>query len=163
MMGEDPVIVSRQRDGGIRAVLNVCRHRGMRVCRQDSGNTKRFTCAFHGWSYDTSGTLVQVPREDEGYHGPLEKEGWSLIPITRDAVCVEAMAGIPQAAGKVFQYASAAGHGGAMVDLSEDGERDDRGFLSQGERGKPTVAHATVFPNFSVLGFAGPIRLWQPR
>ena len=37
-MGEDPVIVARGRDGVIRAMLNSCRHRGMRVCRADEGN-----------------------------------------------------------------------------------------------------------------------------
>src|SRR5208337_1553182 len=32
-MAEDPVLVVRQKDGWIRAFLNQCRHRGMRICR----------------------------------------------------------------------------------------------------------------------------------
>lgn len=83
LMGEDPVIVSRQRDGGIRALLNVCRHRGMRVCRQDLGNSNRFTCSYHGWSYDGSGALVDVPRESWAYHDRLDKDGWSLVRVPR--------------------------------------------------------------------------------
>ena len=37
-MGEDPVLVTRDQAGQVRAFLNVCRHRGNRVCRADSGN-----------------------------------------------------------------------------------------------------------------------------
>jgi len=83
LMGEDPVIVTRQRDGGLKAMLNVCRHRGMRVCRQDLGNTQRFTCSYHGWSYNGAGSLVDVPMEDHAYHDRLDKPGWSLIQVPR--------------------------------------------------------------------------------
>ncbi|MDT7644107.1 MAG: dibenzofuran dioxygenase subunit alpha, partial [Pseudonocardiales bacterium] len=46
-MGEDPVIVARGKDGQVRAMLNSCRHRGMRVCRSDEGNTSFFRCPYH--------------------------------------------------------------------------------------------------------------------
>src|ERR1700745_843841 len=39
-MAEDPVLVVRQKDGSIRAFLNQCRHRGMRICRADCGNAR---------------------------------------------------------------------------------------------------------------------------
>ncbi|NCA13269.1 MAG: aromatic ring-hydroxylating dioxygenase subunit alpha, partial [Proteobacteria bacterium] len=42
-MGEDRVIVSRGRDGVVRAFLNSCNHRGNIVCRADSGNARSFT------------------------------------------------------------------------------------------------------------------------
>ena len=63
-MGEDPVIVSKHRDGSIRAFLNSCRHRGARVCRADFGNTRNFTCTYHGWSFATDGSLANVPNRD---------------------------------------------------------------------------------------------------
>src|SRR5688572_30308403 len=47
-MGEDPVIVCRGRDGKVRVFLNVCRHRGRRVCNQDVGTTPKFICGYHG-------------------------------------------------------------------------------------------------------------------
>src|SRR5437763_1753370 len=47
-MGADPVIVVRQKDGSVKAFLNACRHRGMKVCRADQGTTKAFTCTYHG-------------------------------------------------------------------------------------------------------------------
>ena len=58
-IGEDPVVVSRQKDGSIRVFLNQCRHRGMRICRADSGNAKAFTCTYHGWAYNQGGDLVE--------------------------------------------------------------------------------------------------------
>src|SRR3954470_2375304 len=50
-MGADPILVVRQPDGSVRALLNACRHRGMPVCRADAGNARMFTCPFHGWTY----------------------------------------------------------------------------------------------------------------
>ncbi|MGU0043610.1 Rieske 2Fe-2S domain-containing protein [Escherichia coli] len=43
-MGEDAVVVVRQKDGSIKAFLNQCRHRAMRVSYADCGNTRAFTC-----------------------------------------------------------------------------------------------------------------------
>jgi phenylpropionate dioxygenase-like ring-hydroxylating dioxygenase large terminal subunit len=51
-MGEEPVIVCRDADGRVRVFLNSCRHRGMRVCRMDAGNTRMFHCPYHGWTYN---------------------------------------------------------------------------------------------------------------
>jgi phenylpropionate dioxygenase-like ring-hydroxylating dioxygenase large terminal subunit len=59
-----PIIVARATDGGIHAFLNVCRHRGGRVVSEESGKRKRFTCRYHGWTYDNSGALVGVPSEE---------------------------------------------------------------------------------------------------
>ena len=63
-MGEDPVILARDLNGQLRAHLNMCRHRGNRVCRADRGNTKLFQCSYHGWSYTTDGKLALVPMVD---------------------------------------------------------------------------------------------------
>ena len=60
-MGEDPVLVVRDSDGQVGAFLNVCRHRGNRLCRADAGNAATFTCAYHGWTYRNDGRLVGVP------------------------------------------------------------------------------------------------------
>ena len=58
-----PIVVSRGSDGQVRASLNVCRHRGGRVVSEESGRARRFTCRYHGWTYDTSGSVVGVPSE----------------------------------------------------------------------------------------------------
>lgn len=77
-MGEDPVLVVRQKDGGIKVFLNQCRHRGMRICRADAGNAKAFTCTYHGWAYDTGGNLVSVPFEKEAFPC-LNKAEWGPL------------------------------------------------------------------------------------
>jgi PAH dioxygenase large subunit len=71
-MGEDPVIVSRGRDGNTRVFLNVCRHRGRKICSEDLGNTSKFICGYHGWTYNESGELTGVPFFD-AYQGRLDK------------------------------------------------------------------------------------------
>ncbi len=82
-MGEDPVLVVRDSDGRVRAFLNVCRHRGNRLCRADSGNAASFTCAYHGWTYRNDGRLTGVPYLKEAYHGELERERWGLMPVAQ--------------------------------------------------------------------------------
>jgi phenylpropionate dioxygenase-like ring-hydroxylating dioxygenase large terminal subunit len=63
-MGEDPVIVCRDKNGGIAVLLNRCRHRGNKVCLFDRGNAKSFRCSYHGWTYATNGDLSAVPALD---------------------------------------------------------------------------------------------------
>ncbi|MEZ5407747.1 MAG: SRPBCC family protein [Acidimicrobiales bacterium] len=82
-IGADPVLVARQRDGSIAAMLNSCRHRGMAVCRADAGHTRAFTCPFHGWTYDEAGRLINVPNLENGYRGQLDTSAWGLTPVPR--------------------------------------------------------------------------------
>jgi ethylbenzene dioxygenase alpha subunit len=62
-VGEDAVIVARARDGQVHAFINSCSHRGNRVCFAETGNARRFTCNFHGWSYGLDGALAGVTAE----------------------------------------------------------------------------------------------------
>jgi phenylpropionate dioxygenase-like ring-hydroxylating dioxygenase large terminal subunit len=82
-MGEDPVLVVRDSAGQVHAFLNVCRHRGNRLCRADAGNAASFTCAYHGWTYRNDGRLTGVPYLKEAYHGELDRERWGLTPVAQ--------------------------------------------------------------------------------
>jgi phenylpropionate dioxygenase-like ring-hydroxylating dioxygenase large terminal subunit len=82
-MGEDPVLVVRDSHGKINAFLNVCRHRGNRLCRADEGNAASFTCAYHGWTYANDGRLTGVPQLKEAYHDALPREDWGLVPVAQ--------------------------------------------------------------------------------
>ena len=82
-MGEESVILCRDRAGTVHVFLNSCRHRGMKVCRYDDGNTTVFTCPYHGWSYGTDGTLVGVPYFREAYHSELDKAKWGLVEVAQ--------------------------------------------------------------------------------
>jgi phenylpropionate dioxygenase-like ring-hydroxylating dioxygenase large terminal subunit len=82
-MGEDPVLVVRDSAGAVGAFLNVCRHRGNRLCRADDGNAASFICAYHGWTFANDGRLTGVPNMREAYHGELDRERLGLIPIAQ--------------------------------------------------------------------------------
>jgi phenylpropionate dioxygenase-like ring-hydroxylating dioxygenase large terminal subunit len=82
-MGEESVILCRDRRGEIHVFLNSCRHRGMKVCRYDEGNTTVFTCPYHGWSYGTDGKLAGVPFFREAYHSDLDRSQWGLVEVAQ--------------------------------------------------------------------------------
>lgn len=78
-VGRRPVIVSRDRRGGINVLLNRCRHRGASVCDVPKGNGNGFTCPYHAWSYALDGTLRGIPYP-EGYEDVTEKKD---LPLQR--------------------------------------------------------------------------------
>src|SRR5947207_648774 len=82
-MGEESVILCRDRTGRIHVFLNSCRHRGMKVCRYDEGNTLELMCPYHGWTYATDGALVGVPFGKDAYGEQLDKSKWGLIEVAR--------------------------------------------------------------------------------
>ena len=82
-MGEESVILCRDRQDKIHVLLNSCRHRGMKVCRYDEGNTPVFTCPYHGWSYAPDGKLVGVPYFREAYQEKLDKSQWGLVEVAQ--------------------------------------------------------------------------------
>lgn len=82
-MGRDNVLVVRQRDGGIKGLVNTCSHRGNAVCRAEEGNVKNFSCTYHGWTFDLAGELVGVPGLREFYNDELDK---SKHPLRRARV-----------------------------------------------------------------------------
>jgi phenylpropionate dioxygenase-like ring-hydroxylating dioxygenase large terminal subunit len=84
-MGEVPVIVVRDMQGKVRVLVNRCAHRGVEVCLFDRGNTRGFTCPYHGWSYDLTGRLTGVPMDRQVYHGELNKDAWGLEEVPRMA------------------------------------------------------------------------------
>lgn len=82
-MGEESVILTRDNQQQIHVFLNTCRHRGMKVCRYDEGNTTVFTCPYHGWSYATDGRLVGVPAYKEAYQEQLDRSQWGLVEVAQ--------------------------------------------------------------------------------
>ncbi len=82
-MGADRILVVRQSDGSIKALLNACRHRGLSVCQADFGNAKAFVCPFHGWTYDSAGELKSGPNLESCYQGKLDKAQWGLVAVPR--------------------------------------------------------------------------------
>ncbi len=82
-IGEDEVIVVRDRRGDINVLLNTCSHRGNTVCRAELGNTKSFFCSYHGWNFDLDGSLIGMPGEDAFYRDNIDKQNWGLTPAAK--------------------------------------------------------------------------------
>lgn len=81
-VGGRPLLFCRDETSAVRAFLNVCPHRGARVCRRSSGSAKRFTCFYHGWTFANSGALVALPDEDSYTQG-FERDGMGLVEVPR--------------------------------------------------------------------------------
>ncbi|MFE9396905.1 aromatic ring-hydroxylating dioxygenase subunit alpha [Streptomyces flavidovirens] len=61
-VGRESILVTRSRDHSVRAFFNVCRHRGAKLCTEESGEVKRaFQCPYHAWTYDLQGKLIAAP------------------------------------------------------------------------------------------------------
>jgi Rieske 2Fe-2S family protein len=72
-IGEYPVVVLRDRDGGLRAYHNTCRHRGSRICSAEHGTSPRLVCPYHQWTYALDGRLIAArdmgDEFDKSQHG----------------------------------------------------------------------------------------------
>ena len=75
---DEPIVVTRGKDGQLHAFSNVCRHRGAKVV-EGRGSTRAFSCPYHGWTYDIAGKLIQTTFTDdvEGF----DFENCRLAPI----------------------------------------------------------------------------------
>ena len=82
------VIVTRDRDGEVRAFHNVCRHRGNRLLWEGTphgescGQARQLVYKYHGWRYDLEGELTFVQQEDEFFD--LDKADYPLVPVHVD-------------------------------------------------------------------------------
>lgn len=81
-LADNSIVVVRGEDGTVRAMANSCRHRGMQLCRTESGNSSHFRCPYHGWTYKNTGALAGVPGRTFYAHD-LDKEQWGLTPVPR--------------------------------------------------------------------------------
>lgn len=76
-VGTQPVIMVRGKDRGVSVLLNRCSHRGTAVCSQARGNTRAFSCPYHGWTYDLGGELLGVSYPG-GYDGSFDRSAHGL-------------------------------------------------------------------------------------
>ena len=78
-MGREPVVVVKESKDSIKVLVNRCAHRGSMVCAEGRGNTERFVCPYHGWSYDRAGVLQAVPFAS-GYEKGKLPAGLKAVP-----------------------------------------------------------------------------------
>jgi len=74
-----PVFVIRTREGGLRAFLNICRHRAARLVPEGAGHCDLLRCPYHGWLYDAEGRLKAMP--EFGDAAGLDRGKLGLVPV----------------------------------------------------------------------------------
>lgn len=79
-----PLLLTRQKDGTVAALLNMCAHRGNPVA-SGSGNASRFTCGYHGWTFKNDGALIGVASPQD--FGAIDKAAHCLtrFPVYESA------------------------------------------------------------------------------
>ncbi len=75
--GPESIIVTRDRDGEIRAHQNVCRHRGSRICTEAAGSARVFVCPYHAWTFELSGKL----RAAQNMGPEFDPSDYGLLPV----------------------------------------------------------------------------------
>lgn len=78
--GEELIIIRTRREG-IKAYFNVCRHRGMRVCIADQGESKKLQCGYHAWTYSLEGELVAAPNLTSMPDVDRKEYGLKTVPV----------------------------------------------------------------------------------
>ena len=79
-VGRENVVLVRGRDRRLRAFLNVCRHRGARVCMEQTGVVKRnLQCGYHAWTYGLDGKLVAAPNLTS--MPDIDRASYGLVPV----------------------------------------------------------------------------------
>ncbi|HEY7124020.1 MAG TPA: aromatic ring-hydroxylating dioxygenase subunit alpha [Ktedonobacterales bacterium] len=79
-VGQESIIVMRARDGRLGAFLNVCRHRGARLCAEPSGHLKgALQCRYHAWTYGLDGRLIGAPNVLNEQH--FDRTAFGLLPV----------------------------------------------------------------------------------
>ena len=97
----EPLIVLRDKEGGIRCMSAVCQHRAMQVC-QGEGNSTTFKCPYHHWIYGQDGRLLGAPAMErtEGFDKKdfplpsLQVELWQgFVFVNLDAEAADTLSG----------------------------------------------------------------------
>lgn len=119
-VGGRPLIFAKDKKGDVRVWINSCPHRGAMICREDGGNARFMTCAYHGWSFSTGGDLVSMPG-DQAYGPEFERPGLaapSQVDSYRGFVFITFNSDAPDL---LTHLAGAAEYLDLVSDMSEEG------------------------------------------
>lgn len=78
-MPRNNLIVARQPDGGVKAFVNLCRHRGAMLEKAEKGRCRVFSCPYHRWSYDPDGSLRSITRDTT--FGEIDRSKYGLVEV----------------------------------------------------------------------------------
>ncbi len=73
------VLITRNRDGEVKAFVNMCSHRGARLVHDGCGKAHKFTCPYHAWTFSPDGDLVAIYSQED--FGDLDKSEYGLTEL----------------------------------------------------------------------------------
>src|SRR6185312_15352600 len=78
-LGDVPLIILHDEEGTLRALVNVCRHRGSELVLQECGQRNSLQCHYHAWTYNLKGKLIAAPgmKDEAGF----EKSHFTLRSV----------------------------------------------------------------------------------
>ncbi|MFL2990796.1 MAG: aromatic ring-hydroxylating dioxygenase subunit alpha [Cytophagales bacterium] len=79
-IGDESIIVIRDKKNIINCFYNVCRHRGSHICLESEGSVRKLICPYHAWTYNLDGALKNASMMNEDF----KKEDWSLIKCNKN-------------------------------------------------------------------------------
>jgi len=74
-----PLLITRDSEGKIHCFINVCRHRGAKICSAENGHQSRFTCPYHAWTYSNRGELIGIYGENS--FGEVDRDTMGLTEL----------------------------------------------------------------------------------
>jgi nitrite reductase/ring-hydroxylating ferredoxin subunit len=79
------VLLTRTENGAVKAYVNMCTHRGSQLMKEGRGNTHRFSCPYHAWSFNQEGELIGIFSNKE--FGDIDKSCYGLteLPVLEKA------------------------------------------------------------------------------
>ncbi len=81
-LATNSIIILRGRDNEVRAFWNSCRHRGAKICHEQSGHAPRLMCPYHQWTYGLDGRLLAA----RSMAADFEKADHGLIPVALENI-----------------------------------------------------------------------------
>jgi phenylpropionate dioxygenase-like ring-hydroxylating dioxygenase large terminal subunit len=93
----EPLVAVRQRDGGVAAFFNVCRHRAARILDGSGNCPGRIVCPYHAWTYELNGALAAIPQRKEFAHFSSDRYGMKPVEteVYKGFVFVRLQPGLP--------------------------------------------------------------------
>jgi len=77
-----PLLLVRNREGGVGGFLNVCRHRSTRLLSEEGPCTRKsLVCRYHNWTYDLDGRLKNVPLPEAFPNLDKSDHGLVRVPL----------------------------------------------------------------------------------
>jgi phenylpropionate dioxygenase-like ring-hydroxylating dioxygenase large terminal subunit len=66
-LADESVIIIRSSADEVNALVNVCRHRGSKICLEQTGCSKVLVCPYHSWGYALDGQLLGAPHMNDNF------------------------------------------------------------------------------------------------